>query len=91
MLHTTESIIDKQISVYPNPSSDYLFIQLPNNEKLESLELYNVEGRRKDHKSIRTDFNSYKIDVSHLTQGLYFLKMQLKKNKTVTRTIIINR
>ena len=76
-LSTNEYLSDSnKISVYPNPSNDYIEL-LGFNEK-EEYEIYNLLGKRilkgylQEHE---------KIDVRNLTNGIYLLKT--KKGKTL--------
>lgn len=39
------------VSIYPNPSSDFVNIDVPNNKELLSIEIYNVNGQSVYHES----------------------------------------
>jgi len=65
----------KAIQLFPNPAINY--VKLPKNS-LKEIILYNTKGikltlKQKDHK----------IDVSNLTKGLYFLKINDKTYKII--------
>lgn len=51
------------ISVYPNPATDYININIPN---IREVVIYDVEGR-----SVRMDITDERIDISGLSNGLY--------------------
>lgn len=81
-------IEENEIIIYPNPSSDYLFIKFSNSliqqKDILSLSIINTLGKTV------MNFNSYqeKIKIDHLSKGIYFLKIATKKN-TISRKITI--
>lgn len=84
------SVKDKNISkfkVYPNPVTDNkLTIEVPNNEKISSIEMYNILGTKV---MTRSEVNSANktLDVSNLSSGLYMLKL----NDTDGNTLAIKK
>lgn len=70
------------ISIYPNPSSSYLSINLPLNSELEILNLNGKIIRR-----LVADRETITIDISGLSKGLYILNIT-SDNKTITKKII---
>ncbi len=74
------------VSVYPNPAVDILNIKLTDNNKLEVIDVYDINGRRVIHKFIN---NQQTIDVSRLSAGNYIL--HAKSGKTVYTTKFIKR
>ena len=64
--HEIES--QKEITIYPNPSSDYVFIEF--DQEITDLKILNIEGRIiKKLRSVEY------INVSFLNKGIYFLKV----------------
>ena len=64
--HEIES--QKEITIYPNPSSDYIFIEF--DQEITDLKILNIEGR------IITKLRPAEyISVSFLNKGIYFLKV----------------
>lgn len=70
------------ISMYPNPSSSYLSIELPLNSELEIINLHGKIIRR-----LLADSETITIDISGLSKGLYILNIT-SDNKTITKKII---
>ena len=68
-----------QIAVYPNPTSDEIFIQ--SELKIEKVEVYSLIGTLLISKN---DF-SVKISVSTLSQGVYLLKVYTDKGVAVRK------
>ena len=63
--------IDESVSVYPNPASSLVTIQGKNT--IESIELYDVQGRLLQVKT--TDSKETTMDITDKTKGVYFLKI----------------
>ncbi|WP_347216589.1 T9SS type A sorting domain-containing protein [Chryseobacterium sp.] len=80
-LGTKDLTADKEIAIYPNPSSDY--VNINNGEKIAKIEISNAEGRK-----ISEIQNPDKIGISELPSGIYFLKIIFKDGKIQTRKII---
>lgn len=70
------------ISIYPNPSSGYLSIELPLNSELEIINLNGKIIRR-----LVADSETITIDISGLSKGLYVLNIT-SDNKTITKKVI---
>lgn len=68
-LSTNEFELNKNIKLFPNPSSE--FLQISNLKSKESYSIYNVLGAE-----IKNGFisNNEQIDIRNLTNELYFLK-----------------
>jgi photosystem II stability/assembly factor-like uncharacterized protein len=89
VLNTTDVQMEQQISVYPNPTFDYLNVKLDESNQVESFELFNVEGRFFYPKIAVQTNESIKLDVSHFSTGLYFLKVNFTNNKSVIKKVLI--
>ncbi len=62
-------VLNNQITIYPNPTSDIINIQAENGIELQEVMIYNLQG---------SELMSFKqhlaaIDVSELSTGIYFL------------------
>ena len=90
--------IDTQndISIFPNPSTGQLTISLPNPSEggaytAESVEIYDIVGKNlpiKRHCGLdpQSPANT-QIDVSHLANGIYFMKIQTDKGMSVKKIV----
>jgi len=72
-----------QISVYPNPASDVVYINNNSGEKIESISLGDITGRT--IKYLKN--NDTKIDLQGLSKGVYILKVKTDKGLSIQKVI----
>lgn len=65
------------ISIYPNPTSNSLFIEIKNLEYWQNI-LYDINGKEVSKSNLRTPLN-----VSKLPRGIYYLKILGKENNII--------
>ena len=63
-----------QVTIYPNPSSDYINVNKKMN--FDYLEIISVSGKK------IIESSSYRIDINHLKKGLYYVNLYQGTNKT---------
>lgn len=68
-------------TVYPNPSNNYIYLQLKN-ESLFSATIFSVIGQR------IMESNDITVDVSSLESGIYFMYIKTSSGKTTTQKFI---
>lgn len=61
------------VSVYPNPVSENIFVQSNGIEKIQHVQLFDISG--KQILSIDEENTFYKIDTKNLSKGIYLLKV----------------
>ena len=66
---------DEAIKIYPNPVSGKLTIQLKSGEFIDHLQVSDIRGRVLERIE---NINSNQLDVSHFSNGIYFI--QIKTN-----------
>jgi len=85
ILSTNDEILDKQLKVYPNPTSDIVTIELINNySSTITYKLYNLLGEL----IYTSESNSqlFSIDMSDLSRGIYLLELtDAQSNKVVKK------
>lgn len=59
----------KELTVYPNPVQDFLNIRFDG--EISAVRVIAIDGQ--ELKALGTNHNSKMIDISHLSQGIYFL------------------
>ncbi len=86
-----EYLIKENVIVYPNPSTDFIYVKQKNNEldlSKYKIELFDVNGRKMFVKKEKY-LDGYKIDVNHLSKGNYLLILENDKVKA-SRMVIVN-
>ena len=83
LLTGSDELYSESINVFPNPASDVVYLK--SDESITSVKVFNYTGQVVMNKSI--DNRSYKLDVSQLQDGIYFLIMEIGE-KSVSRQII---
>jgi hypothetical protein len=72
----------KTLNIYPNPVSDIVYLNLPE-EEWHSLKIFDLQGKR-----VYTGKNNEKaLRLSHLTEGLYLLQATTDKAVYTTKLI----
>jgi spore germination protein YaaH len=66
-----DSFIKNNISIYPNPTNDFIKIANSKNIELTKISLFNTLGQT----TIISNPKNKHIDISNLTNGIYFLKI----------------
>ena len=71
----TNSIIDLNYNVYPNPFTDYTTIEFPDAVQTRKIELIDIHGNtvRSLH---NINSNSVRIQRENLPSGIYFIRIQ---------------
>ena len=75
----TKAVVQKEISVYPNPAVDYFTLTI-NDETISRITINNIIGKEVLSYS-RSDMNKY--DVSHLKKGIYVVRVFTHNDKLV--------
>jgi len=74
------SLERENLLVYPNPANSNVFI---GSNEVKRIEIYNITGEL-----VASEFNSNRIDVSDLPNGLYVFRLTTAKGKS-NNTVII--
>jgi hypothetical protein len=74
------------LSVYPNPASDYLNLDMRNVDVQGSLEVsvYQLNGQK-----LFTTFNTNRIDVADLTAGMYYYQVKIDRYTTTGKFLVV--
>ena len=82
------------VSVYPNPSTDLLFVDVNGVDQLDQItvSVYDTNGllvKTKNNQSIQTDnLNTIQVDVRDLNDGMYIIRIDTGI-EVVTKTLFI--
>ena len=74
------------VVIFPNPSKSYIYIQFSKTEKVK-IKLVDLSG--KILISEITESNYFKLDVSNLNSGIYYMKLESNESESYFRKVII--
>ncbi|MCZ8145226.1 T9SS type A sorting domain-containing protein [Flavobacterium sp.] len=78
------STINSKIKVYPNPTSDFLFIDTIE-KQIQKIEFFDLQGRL--IKTINENKDKYEIDISNLQSATYLVKLSTETNSETIRFV----
>ncbi|WP_312508525.1 T9SS type A sorting domain-containing protein [Chryseobacterium culicis] len=82
-----DQLIEKyDIKIYPNPVSDYAYVEIGFDFKEADILLYDMSGRQLQ--SIKTKNKVTKINTQALVQGAYLVTIKTDTNKTANAKLI---
>lgn len=82
---STTDMITNDINIYPNPATNQVWLEnLPTTAK--NVQILNTNGQL-----IKEYSNLKKIDISEISNGLYFIKVLSSKRELITRKLMIQR
>ncbi len=73
------------VSVYPNPTSDKIQIQLTEKLKISTIKVFNIDGKMV--KMQKNNSNTAEVNIANLTNGIYLLLIEAGNNKIVMKII----
>lgn len=86
-----ENLLQKtQILAFPNPASDHIFVELPEQDNKALLQLYSVTGNLLKV-PVSFDGNLFTIDVRELPAGMYYARIVDSNLKISTIKLLITR
>ncbi len=91
----TQSLNTPQLSIYPNPAQNVIYVQLQGGAKADLVEVYNITGQKMQTSTRPADIAgrifSYAINTASLSDGVYFVKVQLPDGGTLVKKMEIMR
>ena len=82
-----DQLIEKQdIKIYPNPVSDYCYVEVGMEFKEADITIYDMGGRQLQ--TLKTKNKVTKINTQNLIQGAYLITIKTDTNKTANAKII---
>lgn len=80
-LNTDIHVLEKNISIYPNPTVDDITIRLPQDVSLEKATLISVSGATVKTTNIST------VNISDIASGIYFLTIETNQG-SITKKVV---
>ncbi|MBK7427741.1 MAG: lamin tail domain-containing protein [Saprospiraceae bacterium] len=88
MTNVQDLVFDSQVSVYPTPTNDRIYIasQIP----LQRVELYNIFGVLIEFKDMSSQQNQW-LEVNKYPAGTYLLQIIGAENQMITKKVVIQK
>lgn len=80
-----DSFDQKFITIYPNPTSETLYIDLKNNTQAVKANLYNLEGKLIQTLKLAS---TQEIDVKNLNMGMYLLVLEDENGNVLNKKFV---
>lgn len=78
----------QQAKLYPNPATDFAFIDLDAGLRLEEITLYNMHGKLIRNQTF-TEASQYRIELTEIPHGEYFMEIVLSDKQVFTKKLIL--
>lgn len=75
------------IQLFPNPTTDYFYINNKNNSQLQMVQIFDVSGKLLSEIKIDETQNMQKVDVSHLATATYFVAIKINNTTSFKRLV----
>jgi len=84
--------VNNKIELYPNPASEFVWIDLPDNSKIIDLKIIDMNGKSIfSRESLCLTYHKTMINVAGIKPGIYILQAQTENSNYTTKLIINNR
>lgn len=87
-LSLTEFDLENTISIFPNPTTDFVNIKSNVSEKIKSIKLYNALGQSVYYE-YTDNKTGIKINLSSFRKGIYFVKIRFENTKMISSKLIL--
>lgn len=88
-VHDLSKANEARLSIYPNPANGFASIEMSKGSNIVNIVLEDVNGRIL--KTTNCNTNTYRLDVSSLKNGMYFVKTRLENQKVLVERLLIHR
>ncbi len=84
-ISSADNSVDIVFDIYPNPTSDFLYLQKNKNVVIADISVYSLSGR--ELLSFESNTNLNTVDIANLQSGVYFLVVNTT-TKRFTRSFV---
>jgi len=87
VLSIENTVVEKSISLYPNPATSFVSFKTANNTNIEFVEIYNTIGKKVFYKKINSN-QEFTINTKNFASGIYFIKAKVDEILLLKKLII---
>jgi len=81
--------LDKNIEIYPNPSSGSIYISMKSHLEISSVSIYNINGQIVSHKNASDlSFSKGQLDITDQPNGIYFARIEMEGGNFVKKLVL---
>jgi len=85
---TVNELAKAELLLYPNPANGTLYINVFNQHSNAVIKIYNVAGKKIMTHSFMEAQDTYRLDVSNLAIGTYFVKLETEHETSIEKVMI---
>lgn len=78
--------LEVDINLYPNPSTNQIFIHANDNVQISSVDIFGMNGNLLQSKII--NFETARIDVSEMNPGIYMARIETEKGMVMKKFVV---
>lgn len=67
-----QELVKENVKIYPNPTTDFIYVKLNSKSKIDEVEIYDLTGRL----VLKTKLESEKLDLRTLNSGIYMISFK---------------
>jgi len=75
-LSTSDVSSDSSINFYPNPTNSILHLNLSSNRIIDSITVFDVNGREIFHQNLKNNKSSQDLNLSNFSSGMYVIRVR---------------
>ena len=79
---------EQHFKLYPNPADEKLFISFESPVQLQSIQLFDLTGRKVTQFNVQGSQSVYQLSLNGLSSGVYLVQIQLD-SKLLTRKLVV--
>jgi len=80
-----ETVFPSTIQIYPNPTTDFIIVQNKDNQQINTLEIYSMDGKLVSRNEVNN--MECKLSLANLTEGVYFVKVNSQSGVYTQRIV----
>lgn len=88
LLLSNESVSNRQVLIFPNPSRGLIKIEISPSETLSGLVIYNTQGKVVMNFNTITSQATGEFDISRLEQGIYLLEVNFESGRHLSKIVL---